>query len=1243
MIYRSHWCLIALICHSFLCSKLISGQQQQASSYDIKPQPATKSAHKIGLAPHERPACQLPPTISPSQRRHSIHENSDAINYSSNELAKITNPTSSINQPPGKSLSSDEPSISAPNVVSLPGTLNVNSTSAAASVLNNWTSKRAIESSERLRQLRQLLVSNNYDAYLVTPNDEHGSEYVSNYDRRLRFISGFTGSNGYALILLDRAVLFTDGRYELQADQDLDCNWWLVVSDEPLADIPLWLKANNLRNLKVATDARLLSLQNFDHLDEHLRKFDSEFALISQDLVDIVWSNYLQTEQHQQERPVPREPLFVHPLEFAGNVSWQEKVIRLADSMQKVQARHYVLAGLDDIAWLLNLRGSDIPMSPLFKAYLIVSRSSASGGDQNGQPLGGGGGGGPAATTTTTATTATHQATRTTPPVVVSVEQLLLASQQQVGGSNSPTPSLQAPQVTQFQVNQFVKLTLYIDLSKITPTIRHHLHLDNSSLVIAPVFGASDDQPGSSTTSSRIQVDVKDYDVFIMDFRDKFNGPSSSLNGNNKSPTSGKLLLDASANVAIHVLAKNYDDRSVLMEPLVRRLKATKNDMEVQGMRLAHWRDSLAISMLLSQLDKDIGGLNLTTKWTEIGASKELEFYRSLMDYNRGQSFGTISAYGANGAIIHYEPNENVARERQQLIGNQSTYLLDSGGQYLDGTTDITRTLHFGRPTNFQRETYTRVLMGSIDLMSVIFEQSDRSAYKLNDLLARRHLFDVGLDYEHGTGHGIGLFSMVHEAPWLLEHYASGKSGGSGAIGRKSSPSKNGQQQQQQQLVNEDPIHLKENMFTSVEPGYYKPNDFGIRLENIVVTQRVRSLESIGQASSGGENWLRFEPISLVPFEPKLMKFELLSNKQKAWLNSYNLMVRLRLTQQINHYLAKIRNAQEASAKAQQITGTASSSRLFRQLQQQSNQTTIEDKLSPVAAGRRNFLKMDGEKLQQLLEQTHRWVMQKTELIPLDVPQRTSAQLKAIHNSRFTKQDVHDGQQQDEWSALGSNVHGQRLMLAYMSALPFNDQEAAQLLAGRANIATGEENKEEETKKRSSSSSGKCTGFECDLWLLEALNSMQKGKPTTTTTTTSQDNPDKVKRQNGNSWPQTLEEQEALAESEAAPGDSEGTMVGRLMDMFKLNDAINQSASRLSQLMGSLWPLWSFGVLFLLQLALMGYVCRRGGGRAGRATSGQHPLAMAAPTATTVVSSNDNESNAESRFVSADFGQQVVI
>ena len=296
--------------------------------------------------------------------------------------------------------------------------------------------------------------------------------------------------------------------------------------------------------------------------------------------------------------------------------------------------------------------------------------------------------------------------------------------------------------------------------------------------------------------------------------------------------------------------------------------KAVKNAIEIQGMRDAHIRDAVAICELLAAITVDIEqqrrtgaeGLQQSLHhthhehvWDEQSASHALSAYRADRMYNRNESFATISAVGPNAAKAHYTPTDHTVRR----IDSEHIFLLDSGGQYLDGTTDVTRTFHFGKPTDLQRETYTRVLMGAIDMATLRFASGTKDIH-LSDIIARRHLLEIGLNYNHGTGHGIGTFLNVHEM----------------TVGLGTSNSDGG-------------TPLREGMFMSIEPGYYEPGSFGVRIENIVLVTKANTPHRFG-----GKDYLTFEPITLVPLEPRLIKIELLSVEHRKWLNRYNARVR---------------------------------------------------------------------------------------------------------------------------------------------------------------------------------------------------------------------------------------------------------------------------------------------------------------------------------------------------------------
>lgn len=274
-------------------------------------------------------------------------------------------------------------------------------------------------------------------------------------------------------------------------------------------------------------------------------------------------------------------------------------------------------------------------------------------------------------------------------------------------------------------------------------------------------------------------------------------------------------------------------------------MKAIKNEVEAQGMRDSHVRDGVALVQYFAWLENEV--LNKRTV-TEISGADKLEEFRQKGDRFMGLSFGTISGSGPHASIIHYGATPETDRE----ITDQEMYLCDSGAQYLDGTTDVTRTWHFGEPTDFERECFTRVFKGQWQMGTLVFP--NKSKGRALDSLARKFLWDYGLDYGHGTGHGIGSFLNVHEGPM--------------GIGTRDYP--------------DDP-GLQVNMFLSNEPGYYEDGEFGIRIEDIV-----QIVPANVPKDFSGRGALSFYTVTLCPIHTKLIKVEMLTNEERTGLNAYH-------------------------------------------------------------------------------------------------------------------------------------------------------------------------------------------------------------------------------------------------------------------------------------------------------------------------------------------------------------------
>ncbi|KAA0186303.1 hypothetical protein HAZT_HAZT005120, partial [Hyalella azteca] len=509
------------------------------------------------------------------------------------------------------------------------------------------------------------------------------SEYTAAADGRRAFISGQDGSAGTAVVLRDgRRALWTDGRYFLAADRQLDCEWLLMKAREPgVPTMSAWLAQELAEGSKVGVDAALMAATSYLELQLRLKESGLELVAEKVNLVDAVWS--------PQERP-PRvkDDLFVHELSFAG-VEWTHKVAQVREEMKKQDVDLLVVTALDEVAWLLNLRGNDIPYNTGGWGRLVVQHRWV------GWQV---------------------------------VQQRYGRWHRWVGVAGGTTKAWQVAQVggggrwynTVFRSYLLVDhkdVTLFIDNERIPPVVDFHLH-------IGQCF-------------DNVCFHVTEYDNLVP--RLQAAAASSDVK---RVLLPKKYAYTGGVSYAIYS-AVPADKRVSAVSPVV-ALKARKNDVEAKGMKAAHLRDAVALVDFLAFLEKE-----------------RLDEYRAEQEHFLRPSFFSVSAYGTNGAIIHYRPTNATTR----AITKDAPYLLDSGGQYFDGTTDVTRTLHFGAPTELQKEAYTRVLMGAVDLTLLVFPKGTSDVNV--DVITRRstfwYLYQAGLDYKHGTGHGIGMFLNIHE------------------------------------------------------------------------------------------------------------------------------------------------------------------------------------------------------------------------------------------------------------------------------------------------------------------------------------------------------------------------------------------------------------------------------------------------------------------------------------------------
>lgn len=575
-----------------------------------------------------------------------------------------------------------------------------------------------VDTTSRVNALRSLLAKHGVDAYVIPSGDEHASEYPAESDLRRGYITGFTGSAGSAIVTANKALLFTDGRYFLQAGQQLEPSvWTLMKQGEP--NVPTWqeyLSKNLPPKSKIGMDASLISADDAKEITVELAKIGSSLVGIKENLVDAVWEG----------RPArPGKEVFVLEDSIAGRSS-ADKIKELREEIKKKSARGFVANMLDEVAWLFNLRGSDVPYNPVFFSFALITLD---------------------------------------------------------------------------------KVLLYVNDSQMTHSVKSAL---GSDVILRPYTEFYDD---------------------LHNFGDELKDGE-------------KVLIGKTASLAVQD-ALGGEKKVEIVRSIVGDQKSIKNEVELEGFRQSHIRDGAALVKYFSWLEE---ALKSGQKVTESQGADKLSSYRQELEHFRGESFTTISSTGPNGAIIHYSPDP----EKCPAIDINEIYLCDSGGQFTDGTTDVTRTWHFGHPAPEHIRAFTRVLQGHIAIDRAVFPKGT-TGYLL-DVLARRALWEDGLDYRHGTGHGVGHFLNVHEGPQGI---------GTRAVFNETS--------------------LKENMVVSNEPGYYEDGKWGIRIENLVIVKKAETRNNFG-----GKGYLTFEHLTMCPIQVSLVDKELLTREDKEWLNAYH-------------------------------------------------------------------------------------------------------------------------------------------------------------------------------------------------------------------------------------------------------------------------------------------------------------------------------------------------------------------
>ncbi|GAV63158.1 Peptidase_M24 domain-containing protein/Creatinase_N domain-containing protein [Cephalotus follicularis] len=609
------------------------------------------------------------------------------------------------------------------------------------------------EPDNKLRALRQLFSKPGIgiDAYIIPSQDAHQSEFIAECYMRRAYISGFTGSAGTAIVTKDKAALWTDGRYFLQAEKQLNSSWILMrAGNLGVPTISEWLCDVLVPGCNVGIDPFLFSSDAAEELKEAIAKRNLDLVyLYDLNLVDEIW---------KESRPKPpNKPIRVHDLRYAG-LDVASKLSSLQAELADAGSSAIVISMLDEVSWLLNLRGGDVPHSPVVYAYLIVEIDGAK---------------------------------------------------------------------------------LFVDNSKVTPEVMDHLK--KAGVELMPYNSILFKIKSLAAQGAQLWLDAASVNAAIVE---TYKSACDIYSGNTKNKSkSNARTCDTSAGQS----GGPGGPTAIYRPSPISLAKAVKNSAELEGMQSSHLRDAAALAQFWVWLEEEI---HKDVKLTEVDVADKLLAFRSMQAGFIDTSFETISGSGANGAVIHYKPEPGSC----SVVDPEKLFLLDSGAQYVDGTTDITRTVHFGEPTAREKECFTRVLQGHIALDQAVFPENTPGF--VLDVLARSSLWKIGLDYRHGTGHGVGAALNVHEGPQSISY----------------------------RYGNLTP--LQKGMIVSNEPGYYEDHAFGIRIENLLWVKEVDTPNRFG-----GIGYLGFEKLTFVPIQTKLVNVSLLSVAEIDWLNEYHSQV----------------------------------------------------------------------------------------------------------------------------------------------------------------------------------------------------------------------------------------------------------------------------------------------------------------------------------------------------------------
>ncbi|KJV77753.1 aminopeptidase P family protein [Orientia tsutsugamushi] len=557
---------------------------------------------------------------------------------------------------------------------------------------------------QRLKKLRQKFLEFGISGYIIPSSNEYQSECATKYARRLEYITGFSGSYGIAIITLNKAILFTDGRYLIQASNQVDLEQFQIINIKDIltTDWPSVISSNT--DMIIGYDPYLFNLRSINYFQQ------LKLKTISPNLIDLIWNN---------QPSKPSTNAWVYSVDYAGQ-TMQDKISKLFIELKNKNVDGYFITDSTSICWLLNLRAYDTEFTPLMLSYAYLDCKDQS-------------------------------------------------------------------------------VYLFTNLERLNQSVKQHLNQEYQTIKL---HSENDVNVVLNQITNKILVSEGCPIGFLSSIKNK------------------------------QIVKQQHD--------LCSTMKACKNQVEINAAKQCHINDAVAVCEFFAWLDDIVTQHKLESiNITEYSLSEMLTSFRKKQPNYICNSFDSICGFNENSAIIHYRPTDQSAK----LIKGDGILLVDSGGQYLGGTTDITRTIVIGQATQLQKERYTLILKGHISLLNSIFPYGTVGSNL--DVIARRNLWRHGLDYPHGTGHGVSNCLSVHEGPQSIGQY------------------------------NND-VALAEGMILSNEPGYYEEGNYGIRIENLMFVK-----------NSKYEGFLEFETLTLVPYCSNLILTSLLTNEEKEYIHHY--------------------------------------------------------------------------------------------------------------------------------------------------------------------------------------------------------------------------------------------------------------------------------------------------------------------------------------------------------------------